>query len=959
MAPLATRQAPVTPPRASTTVAVPAATLSTKPALVPLSLGSSSPVPSALPSNAAGAPVKHAHFDEGALPVDEDVLASPTRAALQEDDDEAKSSRRRMKRAERERLSRSEGGENADAHQEGVQSAAAKSGQPRRATFSKVVSSNRTSLAGLGQPQSTGVSTPPRAGSYIPPHLRSHSSSVSSQVPLKNLFAAFDRSACPEPEDSFYSNVSNLSLGGSPTSSAYTTPNASRFLAHPPGLVKPLYSPYQSSPVQPAGPTPLSPTTLISRGPYLDPIRFPHPGTISEEDELDVLHESNFERSWADAVDLDERLLSEAEEAALGTDEGVEVQVRMGGRRRSSAFISSLGLPEDEVGEDACSGCEAQKNLAFVVLIPCRHGLCHVCVNALVNGAAHKPPRPMDCFSCAAYVESLEPAAPQVSVVHGGNGLTVALKHVLDQEKAQQSVVPKQSTTAEQNEDEAAVMFTRARRRRSSVVAAAIAATILASSSPIKPSDSRSRSSTIGSSGSFGSLSSLPSSSADHDSLSPSTSKAIPPSRRRSLVETPDLFGYSQTPASTDGAKGVLPLLSTSSSDPIIPNTVDWPVVRLDNVPWEVTAAEIEAWAGDGNLASDLDEDELRKGEGEGDGKIKRVTLAVHILCNRADGRTLNQAYLECSSRSAARSIVRLKDGSKLRNRPVHVSLSSQGEFLTTLFPTYTPGFSSLEPNSNPRSKWAAPIPLLLQTELTGLLNLCRLESAHAKKVAERPFFNIVTLLEKMPWSFPSSYNSQAVVRLFNTACAAIEILGSIKHSIPGWKDIVTVLVDAILHCPVFRPQQKQKAVHMAANIGGFQQTTRRKSFSANPAKQTIRGGVFDTFSFTPSALKETYVGTAPDKGFLAAKQAAGDLKEEAHLVEVGLPSPRFLPEAGVPAALQSAPSSPTTGNTVVPRHRRRRSSVAAQLNIDKALVESVAQALGIALEPSSPVKLA
>ncbi|GAA5950509.1 hypothetical protein JCM10213_000987, partial [Rhodosporidiobolus nylandii] len=373
----------------------------------------------------------------------------------------------------------------------------------------------------------------------------------------------------------------------------------------------------------------------------------------------------------------------------------------------------------------------------------------------------------------------------------------------------------------------------------------------------------------------------------------------------------------------------------------------------------EVTAAEVESWVGEAKLASDLDEDALGEAGSGGGEKAKRVTLAVHILCNRADGRTLNQAYLECSSRQAARDIVRLKDGSKLRDRPVHVSLSSQGELLTTLFPTYTPGFATLEPNPHQRSKWASPIPLLLQTELTGLLNLCRLEadrlsivqSAHAKKVAERPYFNIVSLLEKMPWSFPRSYNSQAIVRLFNTACAAIEILGNVKPHVHEWRDILTVLIAAILHCPVFRPQQKQKAVRLASNLG-FQQFK-----PSTPAHSSIRGGA-DSSSFTPSTLQASYVGTAPDKSFLAAKQAEGALFADAQLVNVGLPSPRFALE-GIPSAALDRPlntTKPTSpaGDTVVTRHRRRRSSVAAQLNIDKAVVESVAAALGIALEPSS-----
>lgn len=96
---------------------------------------------------------------------------------------------------------------------------------------------------------------------------------------------------------------------------------------------------------------------------------------------------------------------------------------------------------------------------------------------------------------------------------------------------------------------------------------------------------------------------------------------------------------------------------------------------------------------------------------------------------------------------------------------------------LEQIFPNYTPGFDGLKPVPVRGAK-SVPVPLLLQTELTGLLELCKLQvraahtlcfgltscsegllmqakigytqSAHSSKVPERPFFNIVTLLEKV-----------------------------------------------------------------------------------------------------------------------------------------------------------------------------------------------------------------
>ncbi|GAA5984507.1 hypothetical protein JCM11641_007005 [Rhodosporidiobolus odoratus] len=948
MIPLSLQHAPQTPPRQANQPTL------AKPSLVPLSLGSSSPIPTQpRQASSEGAPLKHAHFEQ----VDVAEPESPS------------SEWRKMTRKERDRVSRSEGsGEESQAQavtaadqgtfpiffpdcravsdasavfvragsldsqwqerhlQQGRFFRQGISGWARTAAsyehgrtpvlrYLRSVSLKLT-ISSLARPSQLGFLQPnaSRNSSYVPSHQRTRSRSGSWGPRIKpvNPLSAFDRSACPEEEDSFYTNCSSLSIGTSPSSSAYTTPSTSRYFAFP-ALAKP----------SPVASPPTSPVALISRGPYLDPTRFKHPIAIEEEDEIDAL--------------------SATEEAALAGDEDEASNVKAS--KKSIGFVPPPGVKEEN--EDVCFGCGAEKNLAFISLVPCRHTLCHVCVNALINGAAHKPPRPSDCFACSMHAESFVPTHAGFAEKNGGIGLVLALKQVLELEQttmpsnSRRVSLPAEPVSAEEAEG---IRLSRSRRRRSSVVAAAIAATILVSA---ESGPSRSRSSTFGTAGSSAdSRPSSPETAANFGAASnPLDSGTASPTNRKSAA-VPDLFGYSQRglgsgseaedhPAPSKNRKQSL--AAVAAAEPSIPPAIDWPVVRLDNLPWEVTADEVEKWVGEANLASDLDEDMLksRKEDEGGLAKAKRVTLAVHILCNRADGRTLNQAYLECSSRSAARTIVRLKDGSKLRNRPVHVSLSSQGEFLTTLFPTYSPGFTTLEPNPNPRSKWAVPIPLLLQTELTGLLNLCRLESAHAKKVCERPYFNIVTLLEKMPWSYPSSYNSQAIVRLFNTACAAIEILGSIKHQVREWRDILTVMVDAILHCSVFRPQQKQKA-----------------SFNSS----SVKSSSFELNSFTPSSLKESFVGTAPDKAFLAAKQAKGGLVDDAQLVELGLPSPRF--------GLQDAPQStaeergkPATvpgGNTVVSRHHRRRSSVAAQLNIDKALVESVAAALGISLEASA-----
>lgn len=64
---------------------------------------------------------------------------------------------------------------------------------------------------------------------------------------------------------------------------------------------------------------------------------------------------------------------------------------------------------------------------------------------------------------------------------------------------------------------------------------------------------------------------------------------------------------------------------------------------------------------------------------------LTKWLIRPHAPLHSTDGRTLNQAYLECASLAAAQKIVRARDGTYLGSRPVHVSLSSQTELLQTV----------------------------------------------------------------------------------------------------------------------------------------------------------------------------------------------------------------------------------------------------------------------------------
>ncbi|BGP73141.1 hypothetical protein NBRC10513v2_006545 [Rhodotorula toruloides] len=673
------------------------------------------------------------------------------------------------------------------------------------------------------------------------------------------------------------------------------------------------------------------------------------PGPLSPGEQADVRD------SWEDEDDL-----------------GVEVELRFAARRESSPFVDE-GVPADEedAEEDfACGGCGAPKNEAFVRLTPCGHPACPTCMNALVNASAHKPPRPSNCFACATYVESFEPAVEAVRIENGGGGLVEALFEQLAKEKREREQEAVDGTNASEDEEQRRSKRSGRSKRRSSVVRRQSAATAFAGSKArfIDESDFEYATSPVGYSGVSLALDTCDEE--DDTVHSPtnrrSASNIISPGSMSTRSDDVGVFGPRKLSANVSAERepiqtampADIPPADISPADSDLPSSAtryntEWPVVRLDNVPWSVTVKEIEAW---------LPKEKVLASEVDGE---RKATLAVHLLCNRTDGRTLNQAYLECASLAAAQNILRACDGTYLGSRPVHVSLSSQSELLQTIFPNYTPGFDGLTPVPVCGRK-SAPVPLLLQTELTGLLELCKLQSAHSNKVPERPFFNIVTLLEKMPWEFKYSYNAAAIVRLFNSACAAIEILALVKSRVPRWSYILRTLFDAIARCPVFRPTQVEKAAELARAAGRDVAQLKpdpstitffghKKQLRTKVAVTPIRSpfgvtGVFDSFqatstpaadiaNFTPSSLAQSCVTTA-----------AKSFPRLASCIDFDVSRADSKPPAttSTPAEQLSAPVQPS--ELASPARPLRRTSLAKELGLDNTVVDSVAKALGIDL---------
>ncbi|KAM0752175.1 hypothetical protein T439DRAFT_355048 [Meredithblackwellia eburnea MCA 4105] len=209
------------------------------------------------------------------------------------------------------------------------------------------------------------------------------------------------------------------------------------------------------------------------------------------------------------------------------------------------------------------------------------------------------------------------------------------------------------------------------------------------------------------------------------------------------------------------GMKGLesSPVFTHEHSSPLVPTSLpspSWPVVRVDNIPWNLSIEDVEKWipASIPRLS------------------ISQHALPIHILCNRTDGRTHNYCFIELPTQDTAHSLVRhfSHGSSKINNRPVSVVLASQTELLAAVFPSWSPGFvgvDAVERGSDEQE-------MLTERELAGILELCKLESPHAAKAPERPFLQLASILLKFPWRQTKLYDP---TRLFGPILAATTTL--------------------------------------------------------------------------------------------------------------------------------------------------------------------------------------
>ncbi|CEH17678.1 Zinc finger, RING/FYVE/PHD-type [Ceraceosorus bombacis] len=108
-------------------------------------------------------------------------------------------------------------------------------------------------------------------------------------------------------------------------------------------------------------------------------------------------------------------------------------------------------------------------------------------------------------------------------------------------------------------------------------------------------------------------------------------------------------------------------------------------VVRIDNIPWTVAQSEIVEWIADiDGVLADFDV----------------VPQPVHVPIELPTGKTSSSCFIECRDRAAAMKLIRKRNNTRLRGRPVSLIMSTPQALRNEILPSYATYASGLLPQT-------------------------------------------------------------------------------------------------------------------------------------------------------------------------------------------------------------------------------------------------------------------
>ncbi|KAG8796467.1 hypothetical protein FRC17_007993, partial [Serendipita sp. 399] len=216
-------------------------------------------------------------------------------------------------------------------------------------------------------------------------------------------------------------------------------------------------------------------------------------------------------------------------------------------------------------------------------------------------------------------------------------------------------------------------------------------------------------------------------------------------------------------------------------------------VLRIDNVPWDVTPEMLAEWLGSTSPA-----------------------LCNHALIDRRDGRTLSYAYMEVTVESM-KTILRARQntilGSGKRARAVTVTVSTQDALMREIFPSWKGHFLGSKPSvagmDNLQISTALRDGLMSQKDIDDIYALLRKPDSHFVKVPTLPYYHLISILRKFPADKDSKVLHTPAIKNALYGTVAAQELHFRRAAIPNSLSVLEALKVAVSGCQVFTSQQR------------------------------------------------------------------------------------------------------------------------------------------------------
>ncbi|KAF9652286.1 hypothetical protein BDM02DRAFT_3089366 [Thelephora ganbajun] len=213
-------------------------------------------------------------------------------------------------------------------------------------------------------------------------------------------------------------------------------------------------------------------------------------------------------------------------------------------------------------------------------------------------------------------------------------------------------------------------------------------------------------------------------------------------------------------------------------------------VLRIDNVPWDITPPMIVNW-------------------------LKQPVGRAHVLLDRK-GKTLSHVFVEMANEEAAKVALRTTQNSVLgqgkRARGVTVTRSNQEELMKALFPSWQGKFDGSRPSlaGLPNETVVATLQagLMTEGELSALLHLIRSPDSHFLKVPCLPFYSLISILSKFPSDVDSRVFWSSALRDFLYAAVQILVSRGTSNNTFGHPNLLPDLLEAGVNCQAFTELQ-------------------------------------------------------------------------------------------------------------------------------------------------------